>query len=49
MQRRVPSLDKINALVGYEPQVTLDDLLRETIDYMRAQQGLSIEMPSPIR
>jgi UDP-glucose 4-epimerase len=38
MQRRVPSLDKIKALVGYEPQVTLDQLLRDTVDHVRARQ-----------
>jgi len=39
MQRRVPSLDKIKAMVGYEPQVTLDQLLRDTVDHVRARQG----------
>jgi UDP-glucose 4-epimerase len=39
MQRRVPSLDKIRALVGYEPQVTLDQLLHDTIEHVRASQG----------
>jgi len=33
MQRRVPSLDKINRLTGYEPQSTLDDILKRVIDY----------------
>lgn len=37
MQRRVPSLDKINAMVGYEPQVTLDQLLRDTIEHVKAK------------
>ncbi len=35
MQRRVPDLAKIHALVGYEPRISLDDLLRETIEHMR--------------
>jgi UDP-glucose 4-epimerase len=39
MQRRVPSLDKIKALVGYEPQVTLDQLLRDTIDHVKARSA----------
>lgn len=38
MQRRVPDLAKINSLVGYEPQVTLDQLLRETVEHVRAQR-----------
>ncbi|MCC6164926.1 MAG: GDP-mannose 4,6-dehydratase [Acidobacteria bacterium] len=36
MPRRVPDISKINALVGYEPRVDLDQILREVIDYMRA-------------
>ena len=39
MQRRVPSLDKIRSIVGYEPQVTLDQLLHDTIEHVRAAQG----------
>jgi UDP-glucose 4-epimerase len=39
MQRRVPDLAKINAYVGYEPRVSLDDLLRETIEHMRSGLG----------
>jgi UDP-glucose 4-epimerase len=35
MQRRVPSLKKIRSLVGYEPQCSLDDLLRVTIAFYR--------------
>jgi UDP-glucose 4-epimerase len=33
MQRRVPSLEKINRLIGYEPQYLLDDILKRVIDY----------------
>jgi UDP-glucose 4-epimerase len=33
MQRRVPSLEKINRLIGYEPQSSLDDVLKRVIDY----------------
>jgi UDP-glucose 4-epimerase len=39
MQRRVPDLAKINALVGYVPQVTLDQLLHETIEHVLAQRA----------
>jgi UDP-glucose 4-epimerase len=31
MQRRVPDLTKINSLVGYEPQCSLDELLEITM------------------
>lgn len=37
MRRRVPSLDKINKLIGYQPQYTLEDTLRRVIEYERQQ------------
>ena len=40
MRRRVPSLDKINRLIGYQPQHTLEDTLRRVIEYER--QSLEI-------
>ena len=36
MPRRVPDITKIRNLVGYEPRVDLDQILREVIDFMRA-------------
>jgi len=36
MPRRVPSLEKIADLVGYEPTRTLDDILRLVIEHTRA-------------
>ena len=36
MQRRVPDLTRIRRLVGYEPRVSLDELLLETIQSMRS-------------
>lgn len=38
MPRRVPDLGKIESLVGYRPEVTLDDLLNRTIAHMRAER-----------
>jgi nucleoside-diphosphate-sugar epimerase len=35
MPRRVPALDKIRALVGYEPTRNLDDILASVVDHMR--------------
>ena len=35
MPRRVPDLAKIRALIGYEPRVTLDEILRLVIEYHR--------------
>jgi len=36
MQRRVPSLDKIRAAIGWQPAVRLDETLDEVIAYFRA-------------
>jgi UDP-glucose 4-epimerase len=35
MPRRVPDIDKIRALVGYEPKVDLEEILLKVIDYFR--------------
>ena len=35
MPRRVPSLTKINRMIGYEPRFTLDDILTQVIEYFR--------------
>lgn len=35
MPRRVPDLTKINALVGYEPQVQLEEMITKVIEYSR--------------
>ena len=35
MPRRVPDLAKIRALIGYEPSVSLDEILRLVIEYQR--------------
>jgi len=35
MPRRVPDLGKIRALIGYEPRVSLDEILRLVIEYQR--------------
>ncbi len=38
MMRRVPGMDKIRALIGYEPEVPLDEMLRRIV---AAQKGSS--------
>jgi UDP-glucose 4-epimerase len=35
MPRRVPDLSRVQALVGYQPRHTLDDILVQVIDYFR--------------
>jgi UDP-glucose 4-epimerase len=37
MPRRVPDVSKLRALVGYEPTVGLDEILRRVIEYFRQQ------------
>jgi UDP-glucose 4-epimerase len=37
LRRRVPSLDKITALIGYRPRYQLDDILNRVIAYERNQ------------
>ena len=51
MQRRVPDLTRIKNLVGYAPQVSLDQLLRETIEHVRAKQERPVprEVATPLR
>jgi UDP-glucose 4-epimerase len=41
MQRRVPSLDKIRAAIGWEPTLSLDQTLDEVIAYFRAAPARS--------
>jgi UDP-glucose 4-epimerase len=35
MPRRVPSLAKVERLIGYKPVNTLDEILEQVIDYFR--------------
>lgn len=35
MRRRVPDITKVRGLVGYEPQVDLDEILTKVIDYFQ--------------
>jgi UDP-glucose 4-epimerase len=39
MRRRVPSIEKINKLIGFIPHNSLDDTLRRVIDFERQQSG----------
>jgi nucleoside-diphosphate-sugar epimerase len=38
MPRRVPDITKIRELVGYEPKVKLDEIVRRVIEHMRANR-----------
>jgi nucleoside-diphosphate-sugar epimerase len=35
MQRRVPSIEKINKLTGYKPETGLDEILAQVIDHIK--------------
>jgi len=41
MPRRVPDLSKIRGLIGYEPQVHLDEILDRVIDHFTSANGRS--------
>lgn len=43
MRRRVPAIDKITSLIGYQPQFTLEDTLRRVIDHERERLRLENE------
>jgi nucleoside-diphosphate-sugar epimerase len=36
MPRRVPDISKLHALIGYQPKVALDDIIRRVIEHFRA-------------
>ena len=36
MPRRVPDISKIKALIGFQPRLELDDIIRSVIEYARA-------------
>jgi UDP-glucose 4-epimerase len=35
MERRVPSIEKVSRLIGFEPNENLDDIIREIVDFMK--------------
>lgn len=39
MMRRVPSLERIRQTVGYTPQITLEETLKDIIDYIKQKMG----------
>ncbi len=41
MPRRVPDISKIGSLIGYEPKVDLDDIIRRVIEHFREHQVTS--------
>ena len=39
MRRRVPDLTKVRSLIGYEPQVHLDEILDKVAAYFSTAEG----------
>jgi nucleoside-diphosphate-sugar epimerase len=35
MPRRVPDISKLNALIGYDPKVGLEEIIRRVIEHAR--------------
>jgi UDP-glucose 4-epimerase len=42
MQRRVPSIEKLQQLIGYEPKYTLDEILNSVIAYQKVKLAASV-------
>jgi len=42
MQRRVPDLTKIEKAIGYRPRYSLDDIIRDIVEYYSARMGLAV-------
>jgi UDP-glucose 4-epimerase len=52
MRRRVPDLEKVHQLIGYEPTFSLDDILKRVVDFERQQinkQSKEPTLPRPSR
>jgi len=44
MQRRVPDLTKIERMIGYRPRYSLDDIIRDIVEYYANKLGLSTRL-----
>lgn len=42
MPRRIPSLEKVHAAIGYQPSITLDSTLRTVIDSQRVSEAVRV-------
>jgi UDP-glucose 4-epimerase len=40
MPRRVPDIAKVNALIGFEPRVPLDEIIRRVAEYVTVELGI---------
>jgi UDP-glucose 4-epimerase len=39
MPRRVPDIGKVRDLIGFEPRVPLDDIIRRVVEHMSVELG----------
>ena len=39
MQRRVPGIEKIKALIGFEPKTSLDEIIRQVVEYTKKEKA----------
>jgi UDP-glucose 4-epimerase len=46
MMRRVPNLDKLNALIGYKPTFSLDQILESVIAFERSKMRARPQTPA---
>jgi len=42
MQRRVPDISKINKAIGFTPELTLDDIIRDCVQYVSESLALNV-------
>ena len=43
MPRRIPDIGKINALIGYKPSKTLDEILQKVIEFFRDPETINFK------
>ena len=48
MPRRVPDTSKINALVGFEPTYTLENIIRSVIEFQRGTSAARLTATEPV-
>lgn len=48
MMRRVPDVTKLRELIGFQPQITLDEILRGVIQYESNKMSAHAGVPAPV-
>ena len=47
MRRRVPDIDRIRATIGWQPEHSLEQILRDVIEFERSGQPDATEVGAP--